>query len=110
MKTENFDITKIMETGTVPPFWNKGPALGGGGTAGPCTERWPSGLWGDGDKLFIAKENSKNGRFSMEYAAIGISCDEHFWEVWDLSTGDECEDWDPASWSWWARIPSLPNV
>ena len=94
------------------PFWNKGPALGGGGTAGPCTERWPSGLWVDGDTLLIAVEvtNRKTEDTRWEYAAVSISCDQHYFEVNDMSTGEGYDDWDPASWSWWARIPSLPNA
>jgi hypothetical protein len=101
--------TQTMETPTIP-FWHKGPALGGGGTAGPCSERFPSGLWTDGDKLFIAVQTLNNGRFSTVYCAVGISCDEHFFELWDLSTGDTYDSCGPESWAYWARIPALPNV
>jgi hypothetical protein len=115
MKTpDSQDLAALAPVGgSAPSFWNKGPALGGGGTQGECTERWPSGLWGDGDTLLIAVEVTNRNSTEdtrWEYAAVRIACDEHYFELWDMSTGDIYDAWMPESWSWWAQIPSLPNV
>ena len=87
-------------------FWNRGPAQGGSGTQGPASDKYPGGIWGSDDRLFIAVE-LKSGM--IEIAAVWIDCDEDYFTVYDLSTGDTYDAWGPEDWSWWAYIPALPN-
>lgn len=90
--------------------WYPGPENGGGGTAGPCSEKHPSGTWWDGDQLLVAVNvrNNQTGLEWTEYHAVQIVCDEESFSVEEIGTGDDI-GWGPESWAWWMRIPSLPN-
>jgi hypothetical protein len=85
--------------------WHKGPALGGGGTAGI-----EDGVaqWYSGDRIMIIIERDE-GR---AYAVVDIDCDEHYFRVLDAASGDTFEAGDPSSWSWWAKLDkkNLPPV
>lgn len=90
--------------------WNKGPANGGAGTAGPRSEEHPGGLWWDGDALLVVVEvtNNKTGEEWLEYHAVQIICDVEFFGVSSLNGDDDC-GWPPESWSWWLRLPAFPD-
>jgi hypothetical protein len=90
--------------------WYPGPETGGGGTAGPATEKNPGGTWWDGDCLFVVVNvlSNKTGEEWTEYHAVQIVCDEESFWVKGLG-GDEDMGWGPECWAWWMRIPSLPN-
>lgn len=91
-ETTPFLMTSALE-------WHKGPALGGVGTAG-CREDGTA-LWWDGEMLLIVVDLSNNDR---EVALVHISCDEDYFSVTDVTTGDAYGEWGPESWSWWAKI------
>lgn len=79
--------------------WHKGPALGGGGTAGK-DEDTEAPLFYNGDRLILIIETTE-GR---EIAVVDISCDEDHFSVTDASSGDGFDAWGPESWSWWAVL------
>lgn len=89
--------------------WIPGPANGGGGTAGPCTDKYPSGQWWDGDELLVVVDvrSNKTGEEWREYRAVRILCDEESFHVEQMDDGDDI-GWEPESWSWYMPIPSLP--
>lgn len=86
--------------------WNKGPALGGEGTAGKNDEGIPQ--WYDGDRLLIIVETTGDD----EMAIVDIVADEDLFQVKDATTGDTYDAWEPAQWSWWAKFNkhNLPSA
>lgn len=80
-------------------IWQKGPALGGGGTAGTDKENGAP-LFYDGDMLLIRIDCDPGPGF----AVVSIACDEGYFKVTDMGTGDDYDDWGPAEWSWWAKL------
>lgn len=84
--------------------WHPGPARGGEGTAGA---KDGVSQWFDGDLLLIIVETN-GGR---EFAVVRIDCDEHYFSVYDASSGDDHAAWGPESWEWYAKLDesNLPS-
>jgi hypothetical protein len=76
--------------------WNKGPALGGGGTNGiKDGVSW----WWDGDKLLLIG-GTRGGQI---VDLVRVSADEHFLNFEDVETGEN-HDWSPEDIWWWAKV------
>ena len=96
----------LMSVGIL--HWHKGPALGGGGTAGK--DKDGNAIWNDGDQLLIIiKSEPEVGTPWSEIHYVRTFCIDGFMSASD-ARGDEFTDFDPDEWSYWARITpqSLP--
>ena len=77
--------------------WIRGPANGGGGTAG-IIDGVPN--WWDGDLLLVIVETN-SGR---DVSAVRVSADGPYLSFLNPSTGEYDFGWDSEDIAWWAKI------
>lgn len=79
--------------------WMPGRAQGGGGTAGK-DEANGAPLFFNGDRLLLIIETD----LGREMAVVDIDCDEDYFRVTEVTSGEGFDTWGPESWSWWAKL------
>ena len=92
-----------------PGIWRRGPALGGGGTAGPPDENNPCGQWFDGDHLLLAVNVwTVDVGWTVEYFPVRIHCDESMLTIEGMGDTEDT-GWGIRNVSWWMLLPPLPE-
>ena len=88
-------------------MWVRGPANGGGGTAG-IKDGVPN--WWDGDLLLVVVETN----VGRDVSAVRVSADGPHLSFVNAGTGEDDFGWGSEDISWWAKldgcIPPNPKV